>query len=125
MDIDDPSVRARLRAASARQRRQQLQERCAALAAEGLLPGPTQHYAEAAAEALIIAQRRAEEARESAESGYLRAIEAHERAATRHNLAADSGIGDVSDHRRRAAEHRAAAITDRAMLAAVFGTIDE
>jgi hypothetical protein len=123
MAIDDPSVRARLRAASARQRLQQLQKRCAALAGEELLRGPTQEDLQAAAEALATAKRRAEDARESAKNGFRRAIAAHERAARRHDQAADSGVGDVSGHRRRAAEHRAAATADRAVLAAAFGDV--
>ncbi|MBP2330665.1 hypothetical protein JOF56_011050 [Kibdelosporangium banguiense] len=120
VDIDDPTVRARNRAASARLRAQQLQQRRAMLAVGGDLTNSPQETLQAAAEALTEARRRADDARKSAKEGYLRAIDAHERAAARHDLAAEMGIGDVHDHRRRAAKHRDEAMADRTTLAAEF-----
>src|ERR1043165_4777084 len=124
MDTDDPAVRARTRAASAGRRARQLEARRAAMNAHGNSRGSTQANIDTAAEALAEAQRQADNARRSAKQSYLRAISAHERAATRHDLAADMAIGDVPEHRRRAAEHRAQANADRATVALTFDDID-
>jgi hypothetical protein len=69
---------------------------------------------------LKAARRQAAEAHAAAVRGlaagaeaFRRAAEAHERAASVHERTAAAGIGDVREHERQAALHRAAAATDR------------
>jgi hypothetical protein len=44
---------------------------------------------------------------------FRKAAESHDRAANAHERAAAAGIGDVGQHKRQAALHRAAAAADR------------
>lgn len=69
---------------------------------------------------LEAAQRYAAEAQAAAirvlaasVEAFRRAAEAHDRVAGVHERAAAAGIGDVGQHERQAAHHRAAAATDR------------
>jgi hypothetical protein len=48
------------------------------------------------------------------------AASAHDRAARLHELLADAGHGDVSDHREKAATHRRQAREDRAAADRIF-----
>jgi hypothetical protein len=70
-------------------------------------------------ERLEAAQRHAAEAHAAAAQvlassaeAFRRAAEAHERVASMHERTAASGIGDVRQHERQAALHRAAAVAD-------------
>ena len=67
-----------------------------------------------------LAEERADEARQRAEAsleraitGHERAAESHERTAEAHEQAASRGVGNVREHRSRAAQHRRYAQADR------------
>jgi len=62
---------------------------------------------------VLASQAAAERAAASCVSAFRRAADAHERLAIQHARSAASGLGDVAEHQRRAASHRAAADTDR------------
>lgn len=57
----------------------------------------------------------------AAEAALRRAAHAHDRAAAAEERSAQAGIGDVAEHRRRAAHHRAAAKADRARHQMIYG----
>jgi len=61
----------------------------------------------------VAAQAAAERAAASCVSAFRRAADAHESLAIQHDRSAVSGFGDVAEHQRRAACHRAAAAADR------------
>lgn len=75
----------------------------------------------AKAEALArMANLRALEATRRTAMMRLHAASAHDRAARLHELLADTGHGDVQDHRERATAHRQLAREDRAAAEGIF-----
>lgn len=68
---------------------------------------------EAAQRHVVEAQATAAQVLASSVMAFHMAAEAHERVASLHVTAAASGIGDVHQHERHAALHRAAAVIDR------------
>ena len=101
-EIEDrlAAVRARLR--KLRERRQATDERLAT--ANERLKTAQRHAAEAHAAAAEVMASSVEALRMAAE--------AHERVASLHERLAASGTGEVTEHQRRAALHRAAAVAD-------------
>ena len=77
----------------------------------------------AKAEALAkMANLRALEATRRTALMRLHAASAHDRAARLHELLADTGQGDVQEHRERAAEHRQLAREDRVAAERIFSS---
>ena len=108
-DPRDRSEAAARRGRELRERGQELSRRLAQLRA-GEPSRPSDATAAALAEE--AERRSSEEATARAAVALRRSAEAHERAAGAHERAARLGIGDVADHRARAAEHRGHAELD-------------
>jgi hypothetical protein len=99
------AVRARLQELRERRRGWDADTSVAAAGTSERLEAAQRHAAEAhAAAALVLA---------SSAEAFRRAAEAHERVADIHDRTAASRIGDVREHERQAALHRAAAAADR------------